>query len=393
MHDTLALASDVARRVIARNAPRLDATGEFPTENFAELGKVGLMGILVPRAYGGLEANYQDFVLAAEVLGKACPSTALLYVMHTSQYVMVVDHGTDQQRAFFLPDVAQGKSFFGSGTTEREVGGNAQVCVSAKSQDGESIVLDVEKPVVSAAANADWVGLTTRAHSDAPGNLLSLVIAPGPKRDSRVETFGEWDCVGMRATGSIGLRYRKVTVPSWHQVGPEDSHAVRVSSFVPVAVIGYCAVWLGIAQSALDAAIEHLKSRRLQVEGAGDSGKSLADFETVQWQIAEARTRIETGRAAVLLTARLLDEARAKGPLSGLPEHVLPIMWSARIAASETAIDTVRVALRVCGVNGLRKGYLPLERLMRDALTSQVMAPGEDRSKLILGKFLTTQKR
>jgi alkylation response protein AidB-like acyl-CoA dehydrogenase len=155
--DIVAQARSIAADVLAPQAAHHDVSGEFPMAGLDALGSAGLMGLLVPREYGGLDASYETFVEVVEILGRACASTAMVYVMHHNQYVMIVDHGTAQQKEAFLPAIAEGKELVASATTEPETGGNAAFCVSAKEHVGENIRLTATKPVVTSANYADWI--------------------------------------------------------------------------------------------------------------------------------------------------------------------------------------------------------------------------------------------
>jgi len=401
--DILQRTREIVDSHIGPRSAHHDQTGEFPIEGLRALGKAGLMGLFVPREYGGLQADYQTFISVAEMIGQACPSTAMIYVMHHNQYIMVVEHGTEQQKAFFLPPIARGESLLASATTEAEVGGNADYCVSAKRREGDTLVLSARKPVVTAARHADWVFCTTRASPEERGNVLSMVAMPGLSRSQDVKPFGAWDCVGMRATESSGLEYTECAVPAWHQIGPEDSWPVRASSMTVVSRAGFSAVWLGIAQAAYAQTVAHVTRRTHQyiVDGKREEGQApapkvsvqnrVAEYETVQRQVAEMRTQVESARQLLLAAGRRIDELREelRGPrgMEALGD-IQDLLWTARIACGEASIDVTRVGLRVCGVAGMRRGLLSLERNMRDALTSQVMAPSEDVTKLMLGRKL-----
>ncbi len=303
--EPVACAREVAAEVLAPRAAHHDATGEFPAQALQALGEAGLLGLLVPREYGGAEASYETFVEVVETLARACASTAMVYVMHHCQYAMVVDHGTDQQKETFLPPIARGEQLVASATTEPETGGNAAFCVSAKESDGEAIRLTATKPVVTSANHADWVYCTTRASPAAAGDELSMVIMPGPGRSDRVEPFGVWDCVGMRATASTGLRFKECEVPRWHQIGPEDSAHVRASSMTVVARAGFAAVWQGIATAAFAGALAHVQRKHhdfIRRDEGGDGTRTerrvVAGSESAQRQLAEMRVRVLAAREA-----------------------------------------------------------------------------------------------
>jgi alkylation response protein AidB-like acyl-CoA dehydrogenase len=390
------LAREIASDVLAPRAAHHDATGEFPADAMEALGGAGLLGLLVPREYGGMEATIETFVDVVGVLAQQCASTAMIYVMHHCQYAMVVDHGTEQQKEAFLPPIAAGRELVASGTTEPETGGNAGFCVSAKESDGQRIRLTATKPVVTSANYADWIYCTTRASADAAGDELSMVIMPGPARSECVEPFGVWDCIGMRATSSSGLRFAACEVPSWHQIGPENSAHVRATSMTVVSRAGFAAVWQGIAAASFDEALAHVRGKHHDFirRNSGSAGthterRSVAASETTQRQLAEMRVRLLSSRELLQSAARAIDLHRCELLRDGAGEEVQDLLWSARIACGESAVDVTRQALRLCGVTGLRGGgTLALERHMRDALTSQVMAPSEDATKLMLGSQL-----
>ncbi len=394
--DPVACARAIAAEVLAPRATHHDTTGEFPTQAVEALGSAGLLGLLVPREYGGAEASYETFIEVVGVLAQACASTAMIFVMHHCQYAMVVDHGTAQQKEAFLPPIARGEQLVASATTEPETGGNAAFCVSAKESDGEAIRLTATKPVVTSANYADWVYCTTRSSPAAAGDELSMVIMPGPGRSDRVEPFGAWDCVGMRATASTGLRFKECEVPNWHQIGPEDSAHVRASSMTVVSRAGFAAVWHGIATAAFEGTLAHVQRKYHDfirrddgATGTRTERRVVAGSESTQRQLAEMRVRLLGARELLHGAGRMIDLRREEILRGDSAEEVQDLLWSARIACGEAAIEVTRQGLRLCGVTGLRaQGPLALERHMRDALTSQVMAPSEDATKLMLGRQL-----
>ncbi|MGH2879407.1 MAG: acyl-CoA dehydrogenase family protein [Solirubrobacteraceae bacterium] len=395
--DPVESAQTLARDLLAPRAEHHDRTGEFPVASIRALGEARLMGLLAPRMYGGLEASYATFAAVVEALGGACASTAMIYVMHHNQYVMLVDHGTERQKQAFLPLIAAGECLVASATTEPETGGNASFCVSAKERDGKVIRLSAVKPVVTSANHANWVFCTTRASSDAAGDELSMVIMPGPKASSRVEPFGVWDCVGMKATSSSGLKFDRCEVPDWHQVGPEDSSLVRSTSMTLVSRLGFAAVWQGIASAAFQVTLDYVRRKRHDFIRRDPSSSDLwtesrtvAGSEVTRRQLAEMRARLLASRELLHASARAIDEQREAILAGGPLDDVQDLLWAARIACGEASVDVTRQGLRLCGVTGLRPGALPLERHMRDALTSQVMAPSEDATKLMLGGQLVT---
>jgi alkylation response protein AidB-like acyl-CoA dehydrogenase len=163
-----------------------------------------------------------------------------------------------------------------------------------------------------------------------------------------------------------------------------------------VSRAGFAAVWQGIATAAFEATLGHVRQkhhdfirREKGSEKVHTERIAVTDSETIQRQLAEMRARMLASRELLHSAARTIDLRRSEILQGGSAEEVQDLLWSARIACGESAVDVTRQGLRLCGVTGLRAGgTLALERHMRDALTSQVMAPSEDATKLMLGRQL-----
>jgi alkylation response protein AidB-like acyl-CoA dehydrogenase len=380
-------------------AARHDATGEFPAENFAALGRAGLMGLFVPPRYGGLGIDYRLYSQLTRELSAACASTAMLSVMHHSQYATISFHGSEQQREFFLPAFARGEWFIANGATEALTGDTfyapGTVPHSTLRADGSDYVLNSSKSIVSGASHANWILVVCRLDSDNTGRKRA-VLAPGVGHPD-VFPFGTWDPIGMRATASTGIEHRGCKIPHWHLF---DANATLQHTMIPVGLIGFCSVWLGIAIAAYGQAIAHVTGRSIDMlrsdQRSGLGGETVrvqstvARFDTVQRQVAELKARIDAATALVDSVAHLADRSRSDRTSPITPaafESVLDLIHSARVYTSETAIDVCRIAMRICGARGLQRN-LPLERLMRDALTAQVMGVTEDATKVTHGRRL-----
>ncbi|MDB4953092.1 MAG: acyl-CoA dehydrogenase domain protein [Myxococcales bacterium] len=386
---------------IAPNARRYDESGEFPADNFAALGRAGLMGLYIPTAYGGLGGDHRLYSEVIRRLAKACASTAMLSVMHNTQYSPLVFHGTQRQREFFLPPTARGEWFFANAATEAMSGdstyapGAVPHSVLRPNPSG-GFLLDAQKNIVSGSSHARWVFLACREESDSKG-AKRAIFAPGLGHGA-VKAFGEWNTIGMRATSSTGLDYRGCEIPDWHIFEPDLPLG---QSLLPIGILGFCSVWIGIAAAACEATIAHVAGRSIELiqserRAGGESAlvpvhSTVARFESVQRQVSEMRVRVDAASALVDDLAQAMDRSRPQ-PGESIPtdvfERIVDRCLSSRVGTSETAIDVCRVGMRVCGARALQRGGLPLERLMRDALTAQVMGPTEDALKVRYGRRL-----
>jgi alkylation response protein AidB-like acyl-CoA dehydrogenase len=386
--EVTALAQRVADEALAPRAAACDASAALSSENLAELGRTGLLGLLVPERYGGLGGTVRQYARVAEILARACPSTAMVWVMHTSQYVALVEHGDERQRARFLPAIAGGDLLVASATTEPGSGGNFFHCQSAARRSDSGWLLTSTKPVVTAARHAGLCFATTRAAPDAAADRLSLFMVPCEAPG--VSVSGSWDVLGMRATESLGMELQDVALSDLHLLGEEGRYGpIALSSTLPVGLCGFAAVWLGAAQAAFHLAVEQAKRRRHVADAVG-GGHAVASYESVQRQVGEASVLLGQSRAFVQAVAASIDEAKP-APDRPIPlARVLPIVeaaLAARVAAGESAVEVTTTALRIAGAQGYRRAALEIERYHRDALSAQVMAPAPDMIKTLLGRL------
>lgn len=385
-----AKAQEVADRVIAPKAQEHDRTGDFPHDNVKALGQSGLMGLLVPAEYGGLGGTVTQFSKVAEIIAAACPSTSMIWGMHTNQYVNLVEYGSDEQKAAILPGVASGATLMASGTTEPGTGGNFFYCNSAAKRVDGGWTFSATKPVATSAPHADYCFCITRAHPDAPGAQLSFFMVPC-KVDGATQ-IGEWNTVGLRATQSSGIQFTDVPLTDLNLIGSEGGFAaVALTTMLPVGMCGFAACWLGTAQAALDAAVAHVRQRTHNFSMPGDEqGHVLGSYESVQRQIAEAGILLNQTRAFLYHVAGSIDEAKPDASSPMPMDRAMALADSAlslRVASGENAVEVTTTALRVAGAHAYRRGHLMIERCHRDALAAQVMAPAPDMVKVFLGKL------
>lgn len=385
------IAQEVAGEYLEPNAEAYDRSGELPLDNLRALGESGLMGLVVPPEFGGLGGTVSQYAEVTEILAKACPSTTMTWVMHTNMYNTLVEFGNEPQKAAFLPGIARGEILVASATTEPGTGGNFFYCNSAAQKVDGGWSLTSTKPVVTAARHANLCFTITRANPEAPGDQLSFFMVPCDLEG--VTQIGEWNTVGMRATQSTGLQFTDVPLTDLHLLGEEGGFGpIALTSMLPLGMTGFAATWLGTAQAALDFATGHIKQRIHRFSVSGDEqGHSVASYESVQRQTAEANILLHQTRAFIRQVAQAVDAAKP-GPFQPVPFEqafqIADLALSMRVAAGENALTVTTTALRIAGAQGYRRDYLKIERCHRDALSSQVMAPTPDIMKVLLGRLL-----
>lgn len=364
-------------RVAAVSATHLDRTDRdavFPVEALDEMRRTGLLGLLVPAGYGGLGGGVRDLVEVCTALGRTDMSVAMIFAMHCQQVAAVVSHGTERLRAELLPQVAGGKSYLASVTTEAGKGGHLLTAGAALDATGDELAVDRFAPIVTGGAHADGFLVTMLAPDATSPSQVSLVYA---HRDQlTVEQTGDWQPLGMRASHSVALRLRG-SVPEHHVVGAQGGfRSVVTTVFGPLAHLGWSASWLGTAAGALSRVLRMLRSP--ENRGRVDLGSEL-----LLTRLSEARRRLDTVHALLTRTERTVSRS---ADLS-LPRIQLQLNALKITAAEEcyAAVDGLIEAV------GMRHGYLKgsptrLEHALRD-LRSASLNYSNDRLHLADGKL------
>ncbi|PCG84242.1 acyl-CoA dehydrogenase [Streptomyces sp. WZ.A104] len=359
-----------AASVLAEHAARVDGDGVFPSESLAALRELGLMGLLVPREYGGLGLGLGAFTTAAGRLAAGCLSTALIWAMHGQQVDAVVRYGSERLRREVLPRVAAGELYLASVTTERGKGGDLLTARSALRQDETGILLDRDAPVVTGGNQADAFLVTARVSPDAAPTESSLVYAD--RSLLNIDEVGSWKAMGMRGTRSVGLRLTG-RVPEWGVIGPPGRfREVATESLIPLGHLGWSACWLGAARGAFSEVTKRLRARDelIRVDIRSELvqeriGRIRVDLELVGAYLEQTRMEVEAVRAAAGTLSRPATQIRLN---------------TLKLAASELSFRAVD---RLVQLSGLSVGYrqdspVPLERVFRD-LRSAALNYSNDR--------------
>jgi acyl-CoA dehydrogenase len=283
---------------------------------------------------------------------------------------MVVRFASPALRATLLPRIAKGEVYLASVTSERESGGELLTSASALDRAGGQLVIDRDAPVVTGGDWADGFLITMRAAPDAPPSQISLVYAD--RSQLEIESRGEWNPLGMRATESVGLHLRG-RVPGEQLVGtPGRFRQVAVDSLIPVGHIGWSAAWLGTARGALSRLVAALRSDR-RPSTIDTSSDLFAE------RLARARTDVEAVSAYLARVVDEVEDLRSRRESLDAP-HVQIHLNTLKILASEQSFAAVD---RVVQIAGLGLGYsktspLALERAFRD-LRSAALNYSNDR--------------
>ncbi|MGZ0878142.1 acyl-CoA dehydrogenase family protein [Priestia megaterium] len=361
--------------VIRPNAALTDEEGVFPRKNLEALIKAGWGNILVPKAYSGLELDHVAFAIVAEEIAKACASTALVYVMHVGAIQTITLYGNDDQKKRWLQPIDQG--LIGTySTSEKASGGHWWYNFSQAQRNGEDYVVNADKSFTTSAGQADFYIVQTRSPEAQEATDISFFIVDG-KSDGI--TASPWEALGVRGNHSGPISYKNVHVPKEDVLGSEETgKEIVLNGVSPIYLIGLGSAWLGVAEHALELAVNHA-TRTIH----RDFNNQLSDYQVIRQQIAEAKVLSESTKPWQIDLAEQLDILQAEQKAQGV--LTLPLT-EFKVHASEVANKATRIALDVSGGYGYKKG--PIERLFRDARAGIAMGPSNNIAREWIGKNL-----
>jgi acyl-CoA dehydrogenase len=356
--------------VLSAHAAGIDRTAEFPVEGLRALRDSGLLGLLVPRRYGGLDGDLADLVSVAQTLAGSCLSTAMIWAMHGQQVDALVRYATPRLRDELLPRVARGEVYLASVTTEPGKGGHLLSAVAPLEDTGELLTVARDAPVVTGGGYADGFMVTMRAAVDSRENEVSLVYLD--RTQAEAQTRGGWDPLGMRGTHSVGMRLTGA-VPPHQLVGePGGFRTVATESMIPAGHLAWAACWLGAARSAFADLVALARSP--QRPRSLDAASELATE-----RLARIRIDLELVAAYLHRTCdEVLTERRAGRSLDRPSTQIH--LNTVKVAAAELTFGAVDRMVKLAGLatGYLRGSAIPLERHFRD-LRSASLNYADDR--------------
>jgi alkylation response protein AidB-like acyl-CoA dehydrogenase len=377
-YDYEALRADIrsiVEDVIRPNAERVDVEGLFPRENLTALARAGWNGVLLPKALGGLGLDHVAFAIAAEEIGRACASTALVYVMHVGAAQTIALYGNDDQKKRWLVPARDGVVGTYS-TSEKASGGHWWFNFSEAGRDGHNYLINAEKSFTTSSGQADYYVLQTRSPGAKGPTDITFFIVDGKSPGIRA---GQWEALGVHGNHSGPIKYDGVKVPRKDRLGEEGKGKDIIYHGVsPVYLIGLGAAWHGVARGALEEVTRYSTATVHR-----DFDRRLSDYQVLRQQLGEAKVLVESVRPWQEALAERLDALWAAGKPQG--EILIPLT-EFKVHAAEVANQTTRRALDVSGGYGYKRG--PLERAFRDARAAIGMGPSNNIAREWIGKTL-----
>lgn len=350
--------------VLRTHADEVDRDARFPTESVDALRDAGLLGVGIPREFGGGGATLTDIARISRALGAECASTAMIFVMHQSQVLSIVRHGKSDAMADLQRRIVTDRILVASATTEINIGGDVRSSSCAVEYDGEQITLNKNAPVISYGEYAQIVLATARRSVDSPPSDQVLVVCEKP--DVTLVKTGTWDTLGFRGTCSPGFMLDARTTTS--NILGDNYGDISAQTMLPVAHVLWGSAWLGIADAAVTKARKSVQKAARKTPGTPPpSALRLAELMVVHEQLVDT-----------VFGAAAKFEAVADSPAElGAIGFAIKIN-NVKVTASTLVIDIVGRALQICGISGYRQGgEMSIGRHLRDAHGSAIMVSNE----------------
>jgi alkylation response protein AidB-like acyl-CoA dehydrogenase len=366
----------VAREVLQEEAPRIDREAAWPETGLRALLEAGLGGLVAPKSAGGLGYGMLGLAQVCEVLGRACPSTALCFGMHCVGTAAITARHTAEQQHRFLEPICRGEHLTTLALSEPGTGSHFWFPETRLDRHQGGYRVRGRKTFVTNGGHADsCVASTVAAEADAPPGMFSCVVVPA---DADGIAWGEpWSGLGMRGNSSITMDLNDVPLPAENLLGEEGDQVWYVFHVIaPYFIVAMTGTYLGIASTALEEVRQHMARRQLS-----HAGRSLAQQPLLQHRLGQLWSEVER-------TRRLAYYGAGTGDAGA--EDALPAILASKAEVGDCAVHVVNEAMTLCGGIAYRENSR-LGRLLRDARAVHVMAPTTDTLRTWIGRTLLDQ--
>jgi alkylation response protein AidB-like acyl-CoA dehydrogenase len=358
---------DFAEKNIRPNIMEWDEAQTFPLDTFKEMGKLGLLGVLVPEEYGGAGFGYFEYVTAIVELSKVCGSVGLSMAAHNSLCTgHIMYFGNEEQKKRWLPKLASGEWIGAWGLTEANTGSDAMRMQCVAKEDGDSWVLNGSKNWITHGITGNVAVVLARTGDLLDSNGITAFVVErgtpgfsGGKKENKL---------GMRASETAELIFEDCRIPKENVLGKVGDGFKQAMKVLDGGRISIAALSLGIAKGAYEAALKYAKERH-------QFGQPIANFQGIAFKLADMATRIE---ASELLIFQAAD--RKNKNMSVNKEGAM-----AKYYASEVAVFAATEAVQIFGGYGYTKDF-PVEKFYRDSKLCTIGEGTSEIQKLVISR-------
>lgn len=356
---------EFAEKEVKPLAAEVDEEERFPIETVRKMGSLGIMGIPIPKEYGGAGGNNILYTMAVEELSRVCATTGVIVSAHTSLCCApIMEHGTEEQKMKYLPKLATGEWIGAFGLTEPNAGTDASAQQTFAVKEGDHYVLNGSKIFITNAEYADvYIIMAMTDKSQGTRGISAFIVEksfPGFSVGKKEKKMG------IRGSATCELIMENCIVPAENLLGKEGKGFSIAMKTLDGGRIGIASQALGIAQGAMDETVKYTKERK-------QFGKPLCKFQNMQFQLADMQTRIEASRLLVRKAAWKKD--------GKIPYSADAAM--AKLFAAETAMEMTTKAVQYHGGYGYTREY-PVERMMRDAKITEIYEGTSEVQRMVI---------
>jgi butyryl-CoA dehydrogenase len=362
---------DFCEKEVKPYAEEIDHTPRFPDREIKLLSKMGIMGMSIPKEFGGAELDNVSQTIIMEELSKACASTSVTMGAHTSLCCFpLVAYGTKEQKQRFLPKLASGEYLGAFALTEPNAGSDASNVETTAVKDGDEYILNGSKIFITNGGKADLVQIVATTDKS-KGHKGMDIFTVETKKAKGFEIGKKEDKLGLRGSNTSELVLKDVRIPKENIVGGSEGMGFKISmGTFDSGRVGIGVQGVGIGQAAFDEALKYVQERE-------QFRRKLAKFQAIQFYLADMATRLDAARLLCYRAAFLKDQKKKYSKEAAM----------AKLYGSEVGMYCARIALQIHGGYGFIKDY-PLERFYRDAKITEIYEGTSEIQKLVIAMNL-----
>jgi len=352
---------------IKPRAGEIDEAAEYPWDVHQALKDADLLAIHVPEEYGGAGADKIAHCIVIEEVARVCASSSLIPMGNKLGTTGLILSGSDALKQQYLPGVASGESTFSYALSEREAGSDAASMKTRAVRDGDEWVINGTKAWITGAGVSTHYTLMAVTDPEKGANGISAFVTEAT--DPGFSVGQKERKMGIKGSPTCEIYFQDCRIPLDRLIGTEGQGFKTALKTLDHTRLGIGAQAVGIAQGALDAAVDYVKERR-------QFGKAIADFQGIQWMVADMAMRIEAARQLVYVAAAKAER--------GAPDMTFASS-AAKCFASDTAMSVTTDAVQLFGGAGYTRDF-PVERMMRDAKITQIYEGTNQVQRMVMAR-------
>lgn len=363
--------TEFANNEVKPYAAEADEQQKFPEEQIKKLSNLGVMGMSIPKKYGGAELDNVSQTIIMEEVSRACNATAVTMGAHTSLTCYpLVNHGTEEQKQRFLPKLASGEYLGAFALTEPAAGSDAVNVQTTAVKEGDEYVINGNKIFITNGGKADLINFVATTDKAAKHHGLAIFTIETKKTEG-FSLGKKEDKLGLRGSNTQELVFQDMRVPKENLVSEIEGKGFKIAMEVfNSGRIGIGVQGVGVAQAAFDECIRYVNERE-------QFGRKLHKFQAVQFMLSDMATKTDAARLLCYKAAYLKDQGKRYVKEAAM----------AKLYGSEVAMEVTRKAIQVHGGYGYIRDY-PLERFYRDAKITEIYEGTSEIQRLVIAAEL-----